>query len=1410
MRKFTLTSARLVGLLVFVFYQYGSTSAQVLHTESFDGTTFAPPGWIQGGSNQSYLTRVTSGTNPTQSPHSGAGEVRFNSYSLSSGTTLLVSPVVDLSGIGSNTATISFWWYRDGVSYNTSSYDNEGVTVSINTLPIAGGTTLGFIPRRIGAAPIEAATGWYQYSFNVPGGYTSSSNYFIFTFNSQDGDNCFMDDVQWYSFPQACTGTPNPGNIIATANPVCPGNPVTFSLQNNLNFSGITYQWQTSADSITWTFSGADTLSSYSNTFSVPTFIRAIVTCTGSALSDTTAGLQIAINPLSSCYCTPPSTTCTSSDVITNVTFAGINNSSSCGTNGYTHYDSTANVLRGAVYPISVSVDNGGTENVAVWIDYNQNGVFDTTEFVAVGSGTGGVTFTNNITIPVSALPGLTTMRVRDRYNTALENTDACGTYSYGETEDYLVNISASVACNPPTAGTITGDSSACSGNTAALVVNGETPGTSIQWQSSPDNSTWTDIAGATDTAYTTDPITAITYYRVKITCLDSAFTPSFTVLLRGASLCYCVPGVTDCNLSDEITNVTFGGINNSTTCGNNGYSTYGLTATVMQGSANSISVHVNNGGTENVAAWIDYNQNGVFDSSEITLIGSGTGGVTFSNTINVPLNALTGITGMRIRDRYNTALGGNDACIGYTYGETEDYLVNIVAFVACTDPPTAGSISGVASFCSGDSTTLTLSGETLNTTIQWQQSADSITWTDIAGANGTVYATGSLTDSIYYRVKVSCTSDAFTNAYLVNIKPASQCYCGPPAIGGGTSCSDSYLINSASITATTLSTSGICNINGGVLYTQFPDTGSATATLQRQVQYTINVSTDATGGLAAWIDYNQDGVFDASENLFLDGNTVGGVESFTFTVPNNALLGETGLRIRSRAVSFDTTDACGSFGSGETEDYTITIGAAPACTNPPVAGTITGDTGACFGFADVLTLNGQTLGTSLQWQSSVDGVTWADVQGATNPTYGAFISGDSVFYRVKVTCADSSFTPAFKITVKPFNQCYCTPPATDCNASDVITNVTFAGINNNTACSNNGYSSYTSPVATVQQSSNNPISVTVDDGGDENVAVWIDYNHNGIFEPSEYTFIGSGTGVTLSGSISIPANAMLGVTGMRVRDEYGSIPGDTDVCIGYTYGETEDYLVNIQAPCAVTVIVDSVVNVACYGDTTGAVYITVTGGTPAYTYSWTGGNTAEDLVGIAAGTYTVTVTDAQSCTAESTPVTITQPGSAISASAVISDQTGGSANGSITQTVTGGTPPYTYLWNTNDTTENLVNIYSGNYSVTITDSAGCTLVAFDTVHLVTALENLPAGLKVGLFPNPSNGKVFISIESKTAESVDIEVYDVNGQLIMQRTEQNALFKLFDLEFDKVAAGIYMAKIKVGDALINRPIVITR
>ena len=159
-------------LLALILGMAISSYGQLL-TESFDGATFPPTGWAISSTSTLAWSRVTAGTFPTQTPHSGAGEAQCNSFSVSSGTASLVTPVLNFTATN---YTVSFWMYRDAGYASTA----DKVDVYANTVASTTGATLmGTVNRSMTLAPVVATAGWYQYSFQVPCTFTGATNYII-------------------------------------------------------------------------------------------------------------------------------------------------------------------------------------------------------------------------------------------------------------------------------------------------------------------------------------------------------------------------------------------------------------------------------------------------------------------------------------------------------------------------------------------------------------------------------------------------------------------------------------------------------------------------------------------------------------------------------------------------------------------------------------------------------------------------------------------------------------------------------------------------------------------------------------------------------------------------------------------------------------------------------------------------------------------------------------------------------------------------------------------------------------------------------------------------------------------------------------------------------------------------------
>ncbi len=736
-----------------------------------------------------------------------------------------------------------------------------------------------------------------------------------------------------------CSGTPNPGNTTASSATPCPGNSVTLDFQNHSTDLGLTYQWQSSTTGVGGPFAnnGLGTATSQVTTPSVATWYRVNMTCSGntgySAPVLVTPGLSAA------CYCTP---TASSDDNtgLTNVTFGTIDNSSS-GAPAYTDFSSQSTTVdQGSTHALSVRVNTDGnfTVHVKAWFDWNQNGVFDASEEYDLGSVTNVSNAApsgspNSILVPLTALPGTTVMRVRARYNSA---PAACGNNTYSEAEDYTLNVVVPPPCSgiPYPGNTTISNATPCPGSSVTLGFDQPLVGAglSYQWQSSTSGfgGPFADNGLGTTTTQVVIP-GAATWYRIAATC--SGNTGYSTPILATPTLsvaCYCTATATSDNATG-VTNVTFNTISNTTT-GDPAYSDFSAISTLVNGGQSyDLSVSVNAPtwfSTVYAKAWIDWNQNGIFDGSESYDLGTlattlnPAEGPTSGSPLNitVPLDALGGLTTMRIR------AGGSSpsACGNLTNSEAEDYTLNVHAQVPCSGTPYPGNTTSThIAPCIDSDFTLDVEypSTDIGLTYQWQSST--------AGPGGPFANNGlgtaatqvtSASVPTWYRVIVTCSG---------NTGPSNPIAITPSANGAACYCEATANSNNAT---------GIMNVtfntinNSSSSAPAYNDYSAMSTIVYAGESYPLTVTANAPGFASAttkaWIDWDQNGTFDASESydlgtVALGANVTSGSPA-NVTVPLTAVGGRTIMRIRTGSGAAPAS--CGNVNNSEAEDYTVFV----------------------------------------------------------------------------------------------------------------------------------------------------------------------------------------------------------------------------------------------------------------------------------------------------------------------------------------------------------------------------------------------------------------------------------------------------------------------------------------------------
>lgn len=143
-----------------------------------------------------------------------------------------------------------------------------------------------------------------------------------------------------------------------------------------------------------------------------------------------------------------------------------------------------------------------------------------------------------------------------------------------------------------------------------------------------------------------------------------------------------------------------------------------------------------------------------------------------------------------------------------------------------------------------------------------------------------------------------------------------------------------------------------------------------------------------------------------------------------------------------------------------------------------------------------------------------------------------------------------------------------------------------------------------------------------------------------------------------------------------------------------------------------------------CNSGTDGTADLTVNGGTPPYSFVWSSGSTQEDPTNLTFGTTTVTITDANNCTATESIVLADPDTFFISAySTFVSSQGACDGGGVVTQA--GGTPPYTYSWDNGETTQTVTTLCEGQHTITVTDANGCTATRIIVVSAPACLTDV-------------------------------------------------------------------------------------
>ncbi|WP_348714461.1 GEVED domain-containing protein [Tenacibaculum sp. 190130A14a] len=883
---------------------------------------------------------------------------------------------------------------------------------------------------------------------------------------------------------------------------------------------------------------------------------------------------------------------------ITNVTFNTINNNSGNDTtDGYQDFTSiSTNVVKSQSYLASVTFNTGGyQDHCYIFIDWNKDYKFDVnTERYDLGVKTADVdTATLTIAVPNDAVLGETRMRVIIEYADPSNGygegpCDADHKWEWGETEDYTLVI------DPPptpdfTLANTTGDLSICNtavneqvfkldykalngfNETVNLSVSGVPTGATAAFSSTTINSD-----GTVDLTLSNLNSATVGDYTVKVTATSPSLTKEVNIAFNvNNSLCKST-GNTDSQIS--VTNVKFNTINNTSTK-TTGYSDYkAMNTEVIKGEKYALEVQVNSDGnnTANTYAWIDWNQNCTFDANEVYNLGTVTNDNTATSLsgleITVPNDAAFGSTTMRISTK-NSTDGDLNSCELNFDGEVEDYTITLTQDFTLTNQTGNGSLCNQAttefvytidyktinSF--GENVTFTMSDVPTNATTALSSTS--------LNADGSFTVTVGSLDNVAvgdYTLKLTGTSTSITKSIDLFL-----------SINDNICKSIGNIDSQISVTNVKFNTID----NASTKTTGYSDYKSMSTEVIQGEKYALDVQVNSDGNNTAntyaWIDWNQNCMFDANESYDLGSitNSTGATSNsgLEITVPADAVLGSTTLRIATKNSSAGALSSCDYDFDGEVEDYTITLTQDFTLTNQTGSGSVCNQATTEFAytfayktfnsFGENVTLTATDVPTNATATFSPTSISVDGTFTLTLGNLGGVANGD---YTIKVTGTSASITKSIDVVLS-VNDNTC--KSTGNNDSQIsITNVKFNTIDN-ASTKTNGYSDYTAVTTAVARSDQHDVTVNLNnDGKTIGTTVWIDWNQNCLFDADETYTLGTGNAETLT--ITVPESAALGNTTMRVSTK-SATDGAPSSCELDFDGEVEDYTITVEEGFATT-----------------------------------------------------------------------------------------------------------------------------------------------------------------------------------------------------------------------------------------------
>ncbi|HLP21687.1 MAG TPA: hypothetical protein VK174_15345, partial [Chitinophagales bacterium] len=558
-----------------------------------------------------------------------------------------------------------------------------------------------------------------------------------------------------------------------------------------------------------------------------------------------------------------------------------------------------------------------------------------------------------------------------------------------------------------------------------------------------------------------------------------------------------------------------------------------------------------------------------------------------------------------------------------------------------------------------------------------------------------------------------------------------------------------SVAVNSLPVPAISPPTATICpggsvtlTASGGATYVWSNAATTAATTVSPAINTTYTVTVTNASNCTAT----------ASRQVTINAVPTATISPSSDTICNGSSTTLTASGGTTYAWSTTATTAAITVSPATTTTYTVTVTSGANCSATASAPVTVVPTMAISGFVNNLDCNGDNSGGvnivvssgfqpyTFLWSSNANNATTQNISGVAAGTYSVTVTDAG---QCTATVSATVGQPAVFTITETHTNVLCNGAATgsiDITPAGGTAPYTYLWSDGNTQ---QNRTLLPAGNYIVTATDNNLCSASLTVTITEPAALVLAETHTAV------TCYGTNTGaidVTTSGGTTPYSFAW---NDMVYTEDRTAIPaGNYSITVYDNYQCSTTLSVVINEPTAVNVT-EAHINAACNGGSTGSIDITATGGTTGYGYVWNDAAISEDRSAIPAGSYSVTVSDANLCTA-TISVVITEPTALSVTETHTNVSCGGGADGAIDLTATGAVAPYSYIWNDGPTTQDRNGIGLGTYVVTVTDINFCSASLSISVGSASSLNVTEVHTNVSCFGG-NDGSITTTVTGGTS-----------------------------------------------------------